>query len=259
MCIRDRAFADGELVTLGRDHDAAAALGAIPAARRAGFDRLSVDLIYAIPGLTTRAWERTLARALELAPDHLSLYQLTVEPQTPLAEAVHRGKVTPAPDELSAEQFELAHARLGAAGYEHYEVSAYARPGARAVHNSLYWTGGEYLGIGNGAASFLQDTPERGLRFTAHRSAARWLSAHPSADLHQDPRIAEITHQDAAALRADRIWLGLRTSDGIPADWVDAARAERCLAAGLVTRIADRLCPTPKGLLCADELGAELS
>jgi oxygen-independent coproporphyrinogen-3 oxidase len=250
---------DEDLVQLGRDHDAASALSAVAAVRRAGFPRLSVDLIYAVPGLTTAAWERTLARAIGLGPDHLSLYQLTVEPQTPLAEAVRRGKVTPAPDELSAEQFETAHRLLEAAGWEHYEVSAYARPGARAVHNSLYWTGGEYLGIGNGAASFLLEAPDRGVRFTAQRSAPRWLAARPHPSLDEDPRIAEISRQDATEMRADRIWLGLRTNDGVPAAWIDPARVERCLAAGLVMRIADRICPTPKGLLLADELGVAMS
>src|SRR5262249_43224294 len=150
---------------------------------------------------------------------------------------------------------ETAHARLTAAGYEHYEVSSYARPGRRAAHNSLYWSGAAYLGLGNGAHSFWTDGA-RGLRWSAHRAVARYLDGRPDPDLARDGTIAERTEQDARALAEDRLWLGMRTTDGVPRADVSPAVFQRALdalvAAGLVIVDPDRVRPTARGLLFAD-------
>jgi oxygen-independent coproporphyrinogen-3 oxidase len=263
LSIGAQSFDDEELVRLGRDHDGASGLAALDAARAAGFDNVSLDLIYALPGRTLADWRRTLARAAAAGPEHLSVYQLTIEPATTFGEAARRGKLVPAPDELTAAMFEEAHAALGAAGYEHYEVSAYARAGRRSRHNSSYWRGVEYLGLGNGAHSFWRPAPGRGVRWASHRSVVRWLAGKPSppeVDLAADALVAEVTEQDERALAEDALWLGLRTSDGVPRA-LCAGREERALAlaaAGLVEVSEERVRPTPRGLLFADEIAARL-
>jgi putative oxygen-independent coproporphyrinogen III oxidase len=259
LSVGTQSFEDAELVQLGRDHDARHALTAVSLARAAGFRSVSLDLIYALPGRSLADWERTLARAVELEPDHLSVYQLTVEPRTTFGAAARTGRLIPTEDDLAAEQFETAHRVLGQAGYEHYEVSSYARPGRRSRHNSLYWHGAAYLGLGNGAHSFLAGE-EGGTRWSNHRSVRRYLAGTASeGELAQDPLVAEVTTQDRRGLIEDAIWLGLRTSDGISRTLVDGKRGlPRLLAAGLVEAVDDRIRPTAKGLLFADEIGANL-
>jgi oxygen-independent coproporphyrinogen-3 oxidase len=158
------------------------------------------------------------------------------------------------PDDDGAVEFERAHARLGAAGYEHYEVSSYARPGYRAVHNGLYWRGAEYLGLGNGACSFWRPAADRGVRWANHRAVSRYLAA----PAHQKVESSE--ELDAAALAGDALWLGLRTGDGVPRE---AARGrervvDRLLGAGLLVEEGGRLRPTPRGFLLSDLMGVEL-
>jgi oxygen-independent coproporphyrinogen-3 oxidase len=254
LSIGTQAFDDGALVALGRDHGAAHARRALPAARAAGFENVSLDLIYALPGRTIDDWRRTVDEAASLAPDHLSVYELTYEERTPFGRALRRGRMEKRPDDDGAAEFELAHARLRAAGYEHYEVSSYARPGRRAVHNSLYWRGAEYLGLGNGACSFWRPAPDRGLRWVNHRAVTRYLAAAPDA-------LVESTEElDDAALTADTLWLGLRTIDGVPREAAAGRRAvvDRLIAAGLLVEEADRLRPTPRGFLLSDLMGVEL-
>jgi oxygen-independent coproporphyrinogen-3 oxidase len=259
LSIGSQSFDDRELSFLGRDHDGAAAAGAVGAARAAGFGSVSLDLIYGLPGRAAGDFARTLERAIVLGPEHMSVYQLTIEPRTPFGAAARAGRRVAAADEIAADLFELAHARLTAAGYEHYEVSSYARPGHRARHNALYWTGADYLGLGNGAHSLLRLPDGGGLRWAAHRSVVRYLAGAPAADPRACGLVAETTAQDARALRADRLWLGLRTSDGIPRDLVgDAAPLAALAGAGLVTIDGDRIRPTARGLLFADDLGARL-
>src|SRR5262249_35855629 len=204
LSIGAQSFGDDDLVFLGRDHSAAAPLAAAAAARAAGFPVVSLDLIFALPGRTLADWRRTLDAACALAPEHLSVYQLTIEERTPFGAAARAGRLIPADDEAAAAQFEAAHARLTAAGWEHYEVSSYARPGCRAVHNALYWRGAEYLGLGAGAWSFRRDEGG-GVRWENPRAVSRYLAGGAAAE----------TRQDAAAVRADEVWLALRTVDGI--------------------------------------------
>ncbi len=267
LSIGTQAFRDEELVQLGRDHDARGAERAVQTARVAGFRRVSLDLIFALPGRSLADWQRTLARALELAPDHLSVYQLTVEAQTPLHAQVVRGAVVPAPDEDCAEQFLAADATLGAAGFEHYEVSSYARAGSRARHNSLYWSGADYLGLGNGAHSLLRLPDGGAARFGNHRSVVRYLGARAApagSPLASDPLVAEHTRLAPAELAADLVWLGLRTSLGVaraslPATPAVAAELARLSTAGLLVVTAERVRPTARGLLFADEVGVRLT
>lgn len=257
LSIGTQSFTDSELVQLGRDHDGARAAQAVADARAAGFATVSLDLIYALPGRGLDGWRRTLAHAVALAPDHVSVYQLTIEERTAFGHAARAGRLIEAPDEDSAAQFRLAHDRLEDAGYHHYEVSAYARTGRRAVHNSLYWSGAPYLGLGNGAHSFWTDG-QSGLRWAGHRSVTRYLAGRPAVELDADGCVGDLCQQDAAALAEDRLWLGMRTADGVPRTWVDDACLAPLLAADLVEVTETRVRPSARGLLFADEIGARL-
>ncbi len=146
----------GELALLGRAHDFAAAVEAVGLARAAGFDNLNLDLIYGLPGQSVADWARTLAAVLALAAaepaiTHISLYCLTIEPGTPMQRWLSGGDI-PAPDaDVAADQYELAGRELAAAGFDHYEISNWARPGRECRHNVVYWRNEPYLGLGAGA------------------------------------------------------------------------------------------------------------
>jgi len=148
-----QSFDRGELAMLGRIHSAEEVALTVRQARAAGFDNLNLDLIYGLPGQTLRSWERTLERALALAPEHISLYCLTLEEGTPLRDRVLQGQL-PAPDpDLAADMYELAGDRLEAEGYQQYEISNWSRPGCECAHNLIYWRNRPYLGAGAGAHS----------------------------------------------------------------------------------------------------------
>jgi len=151
-----QSFIDSELRLLGRIHSASEAMKAFQAGRQAGFDNLSLDLLYGLPGQQLASWRRSLDQALALHPDHLSLYALTLEEGTPLAAAISRGYLpTPDPD-LAADMYELAQDMLSDAGFSHYEISNWARSSEWICqHNLTYWRNEPYLGIGAGAHSWL--------------------------------------------------------------------------------------------------------
>lgn len=251
-----QSLASDELVSLGRDHRMGDGPAAIDAALSAGFRRLSADLILGAPPLVRSARgtaEDALAGAATLAGrgvPHLSVYELTVAEGTPLHRQVERGEVVPEDEDRLAELYLGADRLLTAAGYEHYEVSSYARPGARAVHNSLYWRTAEYLGLGSGASSFRRDPDGSGLRWSNHRSVGRYLAA-PAGE-----RQASSEPLAADQLRADRIWLGLRTSDGVPAEALDGRGPLRdwLVASGLVEVGSERIRPTLRGFLYSDQV-----
>lgn len=249
-----QSVAGGELVALGRDHRMGDGPAAVDAALEAGFRRLSADLILGVP---RRGGARhdgdALAGAAQLAArelPHLSVYELTVAEGTPLQRQIERGEVVPQDEDRLAELYVAAHELLSAAGYEHYEVSSYARPGARAVHNGLYWRLDEFLGLGSGAASFRRDDGGGGARWTNHRSVGRYLAEPVAA------RQATTELLAPADLAADRVWLGLRTSEGVAAealaghprllDWLGASE--------LADVDADPIRPTLRGFLYSDQV-----
>lgn len=140
-----------ELALLEREHDLEAVVEAVQLSREAGFDNLSLDLIYGLPGQGLANWEQSLEAALALQTEHLSLYCLTIEPGTPMQRWLRQGRI-PAPDpDLAADQYALACDRLLADGWDHYEISNWARPGRAGRHNITYWRNGAYLGFGAGA------------------------------------------------------------------------------------------------------------
>lgn len=154
LSIGIQSFDDRELKFMNRRHNAAAARRVVEEARRAGFRNLTIDLIFGVPGFGGETLRRNLAQALELRPQHISAYHLTIEPDTAFGRRARRGELQAVEESVSEEEFRLVHDTLTAAGYEHYEVSNFALPGFRARHNSAYWSGREYLGIGPAAHSF---------------------------------------------------------------------------------------------------------
>jgi oxygen-independent coproporphyrinogen-3 oxidase len=150
-----QSFDQRELTQLGRIHSAADAVTSLHAARQAGFDNINLDLIYGLPGQSLGSWRDSLQRALELEPDHLSLYALTVEEGTPLAVAIERNELAAPDPDLAADMYEFAQAFLSSVGYLHYEISNWARtPTHVCQHNLLYWHNEAYQGIGAGAHSW---------------------------------------------------------------------------------------------------------
>ena len=149
-----QSFDDACLRMMNRRHTAAAAVEAVRRLRRAGFANLTVDLIYGVPGFGGESLRRSLGMALSLEAEHLSAYHLTIEPGTVLGRRMAEGRFAPVAEETSEREFACVHDTLTAAGYEHYEVSNFARPGYRARHNSAYWLGAPYLGVGPSAHSY---------------------------------------------------------------------------------------------------------
>lgn len=141
----------GELSLLEREHDLQTVIDAVRLSRAAGFDNVSLDLIYGLPGQTLDSWETSLQAALDMETEHLSLYCLTIEAGTPMQRWLEKGTIKAPDPDLAAEQYALACRRLAEDGWEHYEISNWARPGRLCAHNLCYWRNGEYLGLGAGA------------------------------------------------------------------------------------------------------------
>ncbi|MBK5274359.1 MAG: radical SAM family heme chaperone HemW [Desulfuromonadales bacterium] len=245
-----QSFDDRMLTALGRIHTADQAREAFRAARRANFANIGIDLIHALPGQTLNMWRSDLHQALHLAPEHLSIYGLTIEEDTPFA-AKFIGDTPLLPDEeLAACMFEAADTLLPAYGYEHYEIANYARAGFRSQHNSGYWKRDGYLGLGAGAHSYLRDSGY-GTRF----SNAADLDAFTTA-LHNDtlPRtdIMTIARVDAMA---EFLFLGLRMSDGVL-----FKTFEQAFGAGLKQLFAQKIgVLLAQGLLTEDVSGIRLT
>ena len=154
LSIGVQSFFDAELRWMNRAHTAAQSIEAIGAARLHGFHNITIDLIYGTPGLSHEAWEQNITQAIELAIPHLSCYALTVEPSTALYRMIDQKKTANVDPEKQAAQFIMLMNRLQAAGYEHYEISNFAKAGMRSRHNSAYWQGKHYVGLGPSAHSF---------------------------------------------------------------------------------------------------------
>jgi len=202
-----QSFDDRVLQWMHRSHDAARIGTAVRTLRAAGIDNISLDLIFALPAGLARDWASDLEQALALLPHHLSLYGLTVEERTPLARWISRGAAAAPDDERYAEEYLLAHARLGAAGYRFYEVSNAARDGARSRHNSAYWSGRPYAGLGPAAHSF--DGATRRWNLPAWEAYRRAVASGCSPVASQ-----EVLSDEQREL--ERVYLALRTDAGLP-------------------------------------------
>lgn len=256
-----QSFHPNVLEWMHRTHTSAQARSAVEALRDAGIGNVSIDLIYALPAELDRDWARDLDEALALAPDHLSLYGLTVEPHTPLFRWIARREARVADEDRYAEEFLVAHERLTAAGYEHYEVSNYGKPGRRAIHNSAYWQRRPFLGLGPSAHSAIGDR-----RWWNVREYAAWLEAGAQADGRTGgpafpPTVADWEELSAEQRRIEDLYLGLRTSDGLPIDMLPADLLQRWVDAGWAVSAPalPRARLTPEGWLRLDALVAQAS
>lgn len=250
LSIGAQSFDDRVLAWMHRTHDASRISAAVDAAHRGGIDELSLDLIFALPEALGRDWEGDVRRMIALGPAHLSLYGLTVEPATPLGRWLRRGAVTEAPEERYERDFLRADALLVAAGYEHYEVSNYARRGHRARHNSSYWRHVPYAGVGPAAHSF--DGSRRRWNTAGYTEWERLVGEG------SDP-IAGEEVLSPGDFGDERAYLGLRTIDGLALDEEMARHVHPWIDAGWA-RLADgRLRLTPAGWLRLDALAADLT
>lgn len=154
-----QSFNDKLLKKIGRSHSAKEAYESLKLAREAGFTNINFDLMYGLPGQTLKDWEKNLQKVLQLGLEHISLYQLKIEKGTPFGQQLEQGILEEFDDELALEMYKMTHNYLSQAGYEHYEISNYARPGYQCRHNKIYWRCEPYLGLGAGAHSYLP--PER--------------------------------------------------------------------------------------------------
>jgi oxygen-independent coproporphyrinogen-3 oxidase len=257
-----QSFHAGALRFLGRRHDPDQARRSVKLAREAGFETLSLDLIYGLPaqrGFGVAAWRQTLEEAVRLAPDHFSCYQLSLNPETPFGRRQERGELVALPERAQAEQFFLTHRLLRDAGYPGYEVSSFARsPAHRSRHNQKYWRHVPYLGLGPSAHSFLGGR---------RRWNVRELDAYQARIAAGESAVAgeETLSRDDLAL--ETLMLGLRTYAGVDlerfaerfgTDLLASNRplVERLAAEELVTLDGDRLVPTLRGLAVADGLAS---
>jgi oxygen-independent coproporphyrinogen-3 oxidase len=245
-----QSFSPPALEWMHRTHDADQIVDSVNHLRAAGIAQLSIDLIFALPEKVPRNWPDDLARALALRPDHLSLYGLTVEPHTPLGHWRERGEITESPDTRYELDFLLADSTLTAAGFEHYEVSNYALPGARARHNSSYWRHVPYEAIGPAAHRF--DGATRSWNVAPY---AEWLR-----------RLAQgIDPTDGnemltpAEIVSETTYVGLRTTDGLVLSEELLAHTARWRDSGWATISGDRLRLTPLGWLRLDALAVDLT
>ncbi|MGH7662191.1 MAG: radical SAM family heme chaperone HemW [Vulcanimicrobiaceae bacterium] len=201
-----QSFVESELRVLGRRHSADDVAVAVRRAREAGFDDLSLDLIFGVPGQTLTSWEVSLDAAIALSPNHISAYGLTIESGTPYAEWYSREPHAFSDSDVEADQYGIAIEKLQRAGFEHYEISNFARPGHRCRHNVNYWKNGEYLGLGVGAASYLD-----GVRSVHTRD----LEAYVAAATARKPIPGDSERLVGDARAGEAAMLALRTDEGV--------------------------------------------
>jgi oxygen-independent coproporphyrinogen-3 oxidase len=269
LSIGVQSFDDGLLRLLGRRHNAAQAEGAARLARSSGFRNLSLDLMFGLPRQTPGQWQASVERAVEIAPEHLSLYGLQLEHGTPLEAAVRTGAMPAPDDDLAADMYDAARDTLERAGYVHYEISNWARPGRESVHNLAYWKCQPYLGVGPGAHSSLG-----GRRFANMKSPKSYMAAVEAAAMASErrrPASAEVAGAvdfmrtsgpvdfleeiSPATAAAETMMMGLRLRDGV----ADSEFRERH-GAGLnerYPRVIEEL--VASGLVESDEIGVRLT
>ncbi len=254
-----QSFAAEELRILDRNHQAEDVAPTVASARRWGFSYINLDLIFGIPGQTQWSWGESLRMAIELGPDHIACYGLTYEPGTPLYRKWAEGALHPCGEETEARMYECAIDTLTSAGFEHYEISNFARPGARCEHNLAYWRNESYVGVGPAAASYLEGVRTRNIADVEQYIRRIALGQSP---------VVESERLDAKARAAETAMLQLRLTEGI-----DRRSFERQTGFDAMALFADvirshvagrRLSVTPthirltrSGLLIADSVMAD--
>jgi oxygen-independent coproporphyrinogen-3 oxidase len=232
LSIGIQSFNDGELKTLGRIHTSGDSIRSLEMLKKAGLENFSTDLIYGIPRQTMESWSHSISRALEFSPAHISAYELTPEEGTPLYKAIRTDKIKMPDEESILEMYDHAIDHLTRHRYEHYEISNFALPGHRCMHNINYWERGEYIGAGAGAHSFINNTRSRNIK-----DVDKYIE---HVNIGTIPEIESMRVTSEEALK-EFIFLGLRKREGI--DIVKRAPVSHLLMNG------------DKGL-CADLIGA---
>ncbi|MEO7985568.1 MAG: radical SAM family heme chaperone HemW, partial [Gemmatimonadales bacterium] len=245
-----QSFDQRVLDWMHRTHTSEQVPMAVAELREAGITDLSLDLIFGLPASLGRDWEGDLARAVALEPGHLSLYGLTVEEHTPLARWTAAGRVPVVDEEQYAAEFLVAHEAMEQAGYEHYEVSNAARPGHRARHNSAYWTRAPFIGLGPSAHS--------GFGTTRQWNVREWQAYHDSGAAGRT-LVAGSESLEPRQAALEEVYLGLRTTQGLPVQRLSRPLQERWTAAGWARLDGDRVRLTAEGWLRLDALAASVS
>lgn len=254
-----QSFNDTQLKRLGRRHNADKARQAVRNARDAGYDNISIDLIFALPGSTIAEWEHDLESAIALRPDHLSAYNLTYEEGTPLHSALERGDFTELSEEENVEQFQMLITKLKEAGYRHYEISNFALPGRESRHNSSYWNDTPYIGCGAAAHSYNGTSRQWNIA-----DIQEYIKGIESNNPHFE--IEELTEEERYN---DTILTRLRTAKGLPLAWIKERfsekfnnymlrSAEKEIALGNLKEEDGSLSLTEKGIFISDAVIREL-
>lgn len=257
-----QTFDDRALKLLGRTHDSSDVRKTFAQLRDAGFSNINFDLIAGLPGQTLDGWKQNLEEALKLRPEHLSLYLLDVHEGTPLADQIQRGMRPKPDDDLAAEMYATMIDEVCAAGYEHYEISNFCLPGFESLHNTKYWTGAPYYGLGNSAHSY--DGAWK--RWANERDAAKYVQL---IDENESP-IIERTDLNEDAARSESIFLGLRLMRGIDLQAYESrfgrnlreqynGELDRLSEAGLIEFNDGLLKLTTRGALLSNEVFAALA
>lgn len=259
LSIGVQSFFEEDLVWMNRAHNAGQAREAVLMAQDAGFGNITLDLIYGSPDLTDERWERNIDTALALGVQHLSCYALTVEPRTALAHHIEQKRSADIDPDRQAKHFDILVQRLAAAGFEHYEISNFAKPGFRSRHNSSYWQGEHYLGLGPSAHSYNGTCRQWNISNNSLYLAALAKNEMPF----EEERLTETQQVN------EYIMTSLRTIEGVSLDhvasaWGEATAAKLSAAAAKHIRrghaIADSntLHLTPTGKFLADGIAADL-
>jgi oxygen-independent coproporphyrinogen III oxidase len=257
-----QTFDDHELKQLGRTHSSGDITSTFQQLREAGFENINFDLIAGLPGQTMSGWQRNLAAALKLQPEHLSLYLLDVHEGTPLADQIRKGMRPKPDDDLAAEMYGTMIDEVKSAGYEHYEISNFCRPGFESRHNTKYWAGDPYYGFGCSAHSY----DGRARRWSNERDASAYVDL---MDANKSP-VVERTNLNREQARSESVFLGLRLMRGLSlenyrarfgADLRDDYDADlrRLRAAGLIEIDEGLLRLTRRGALLSNEVFAALA
>ena len=232
-----QSFDDDLLRLIGRRHTAEQARKAVAIAQAAGFDNISIDLMYALPSQTMEQWQRDVAEALQLGVQHISTYGLIYEEGTVLTALLERGHVTPVDEDTEMQMYDYLVEQLTANGYEHYEVSNFALPNRRSKHNSNYWNDTPYIGLGAGAHSY--DGTVRSWNISDVDAYIEQAMAH-----HLQPEQEILTEEQR---HTERVMLGLRTNQGISSCEIDLSKAMPYIEQGLLTQKGERIMATTKG------------
>ena len=254
-----QSFDDAQLKAIGRRHTAERARQAVKDARTAGFENISIDLMFALPSSTSAQWQESIKQAIELRPTHISAYNLTYEEETPLYRALQQGKIEAVDEEENLKQFEILIEQLAAAGYRHYEISNFAIPGYESRHNSSYWHDIPYLGCGAAAHSYNGES--RSWNISDIKTYIEGIN--------NGAPFSEVEQLTTAEQYNDAILTRLRTADGVPSDWMRKKFGDKLtdymlrnaaphIAAGRLKEDNGILSLTRKGLFVSDAIIRDL-